>query len=223
MQGHTDQQFEDELKQLKNLILKMGGFVESMLDKSELGLLHKDITAAAEVIKKDKEVDQLEIDIDEMCVKLLALYQPAASDLRFITIGLKITNDLERMGDLASNIAKKAKKLHGSYKVKPDDTFLEMIADTRKMVKDALDSFVNRDVKLAEKVLVDDDKVDNAAWEIHSTLVKFMQENSEEVPFAIHLLFISRYMERLADHATNIAEEVIYLVKGTDIRHQGEI
>lgn len=223
MQGRTDQHFEEELKNLKDTILKMGSIVEGMVDKAEIGLIHKDITAAAEVIKKDKEVDQLEVEIDELCVKLLAKYQPAASDLRFVTVGLKITNDLERMGDLASNTARKAKKLHGSYKVKPDEKFLELIAATRKMIKNALDCFVNLDVELAEKVIAQDDDVDNAAWEVHSNLVKFMQENPDEIPLAVHLLFVCRYLERLGDHATNIGEEVIFLVKGKDIRHQGEI
>lgn len=219
MAEHIDKQYEQELKLLKEDILKMGGLVEETIARSMKGLVERDSKIAEEVIRKDPEVNQLEMAIDERCLQLLALRQPAASDLRFITIGLRASKDLERMGDLAVNIAEQSIELNKEPQLKPYIDLPKMAAKTQQMVKQSLDAFVKREAELAQAVCEMDDEVDSLNDRVFEELVTLMKKDSEAVSRAVRLLLISRHFERIADHATNIAEEVIFMVKGKDIRH----
>lgn len=219
MTSHADKQYEQELKNLKNLILKMGGIVEEMVAKSVQSLVDRDSRMAEETISRDKEVNVLEMEIDEACIEMLALRQPAASDLRFITIGLKISKDLERMGDLAVNISERVVEINQEPLLKPYEDIPLMAHQAQTMVKRSLDAFVKRDVAEAQKICEMDDLVDEAKKRIFAELVAMMEKDPQSVSRATRLISISYNLERVADHATNIAEEVIYMVQGRDIRH----
>lgn len=219
MPEHTDKQYEQELKLLKEDILKMGGLVEEMIAHSMKALVERNSKIAEEIIHKDPEVNELEMKIDERCLQLLALRQPAASDLRFITIGLRASKDLERMGDLSVNIAEQSIELNKEPQLKPYIDLPKMAAKTQQMVKQSLDAFVKREAELAQTVCEMDDEVDGLNDRVFEELVALMKRDSEAVSRAVRLLLISRHFERIADHATNIAEEVIFMVKGKDIRH----
>lgn len=222
MLQHTDKYYEEELKELNQQILKMGGVVEEMIFRSMKALVDVNSQMALEVIlKKEREVNQLEITIDNHCLKMLALRQPAGSDLRFITVGLKISKDLERMGDLAVNISQRAIDLNKEPPLKPYIDLPNMAIKTQEMVKNALDAFVRHDAELAQQVCLVDDEVDELNKKIFNDLLHIMQKDSSAVSRGIHLLSIARHLERIADHATNIAEVVIFMVKGQDIRHRG--
>ncbi len=218
---HTDKHFEAELQELKEGILKMGGIVEEMMMLAMKSLLDRDTSLAESVIQKDRPVNKLEMEIDELCLKLLALNQPAASDLRFITIGLKITKDLERMGDLAVNICQAVIELNRDAPLKPYIDLPRLAEQSQKMVKDALDSFVRRDAVQAAQVCQRDDDVDALKDKIINELVALMKSNSDSISRSVRLISIARHLERIADHATNIAELVIFMVQGKDIRHGG--
>lgn len=221
MPAHTDKQYERELNELRAKVLRMGALVETMINEALVALAKRDKVLSAKVVDDDHETDQLEMSIDDLCVKLLALHQPAASDLRFITASLRIGNDLERMGDLAVSIARKSMKVvEGPKKTEINFKLKTSAQLVRQMVQDALDAFVTMNVEKAEQVLTADDRVDSINHEIHDDLVKEMQAEPEQIPSLIYFLLISRHLERLADHATNIAELVVFLVKGQDIRHQ---
>lgn len=221
MPSHTDKQYEQELNRLRDIILQMGANVEGMINQAMASLFKRDAQIADHVIESDDKIDEAQKMIDEISVNLLALHQPAASDLRFITSGLRISNDLERMGDLAVNIAQKAKKISVISNTTGQVDQLKQTAQcVRDMVQNAIDAFVKKDVALAQQVLAAEDEVDRRNWDIHEELVAEMQEQPQSIPSLIFLLLISRHLERLADHATNVAELVIFLVKGEDIRHQ---
>ncbi|MBI3541439.1 MAG: phosphate signaling complex protein PhoU [Deltaproteobacteria bacterium] len=219
MPAHTDKHYEEELKELKEAILKMGGIVEEMIARSMKALVEREPRVAEEVIQKDGEVNQLEMDVDGRCLELLALRQPAASDLRFITIGLRASKDLERMGDLSVNIAEQSLELDKEPQLKPYIDLPQMGLKTQTMVRTALDAFVKRDAKLAKQVCEMDDDVDNLNDRVFLELVRLMQKDSQAVSRGTRLILVSRQLERMADHATNIAEEVIFMVEGRDIRH----
>lgn len=222
MTEHTDKNYEYNLRELKETILKMGGIVEEMLLLCMKSLIDRAPAAATEVFKKEPEVNRLEMEIDELCIKLLALHQPAASDLRFITIGLKINKDLERMGDLAVNISEITQELSKEAPLKPYVDLPKLAERAQKMVRMALDAFVKQDVDSAKTVCEMDDEADNLKDRIQKDLVNLMLKDSQSVSRAIPLITIAKHLERVADHATNIAEEVIYMVKGKDIRHGGQ-
>ena len=222
MPAHTDKTYEQELKELKEEILMMGGIVEEMITRSMKALVERDTKLAAEIIQKDREVNQLEMTIDERCLQLLALRQPAASDLRFITIGLRISKDLERMGDLSVNICEQAQDLNKESQLKPYIDLPKMADRTQQMVKQSLDAFVRRDPVLAQSVCEMDDEVDALNDRVFDELVVLMQNDSDSISRAVRLILVSRQLERIADHATNIAEEVIFMVQGKDIRHGGK-
>ncbi len=221
MPAHTDKNYEEELRRLKEEILKTGGVVEEMLSQSTKALVERDSHLAQEVIQRDPEVNELEIKIDELCLQLLALRQPAASDLRFIAIGLRASKDLERIGDLAVNISEQTLELNKEPQLKPYVDLPKMAERTRKMVKGSLDAFVKRDANLAQSVCEMDDEVDTLNHHVFEELMSLMQQDSQSVSRAIRLILIARHFERVADHATNIAEEVIFMVQGKDIRHGG--
>jgi phosphate transport system protein len=182
-------------------------------------LLSRDDDLAREVIERDRQVNQYDVEVDEKCVELLALNQPAASDLRFITTAMKIVTDLERIGDQAVNIAQRALELHQEPQLKPYVDLPRMAEMAQRMVKESLDAFVARDTALARAVCAEDEAVDALKEQIFRELLTFMMSDPRTIPRALRLILISRFMERVADHATNIAEMVVYMVEGKMVRH----
>ena len=217
MNQHIDHFFDEALSSLKQQILLMGSKVEAMVADCMTALRKSDVKLAGSVIESDRSINALEVSIDEQCIQLLARYQPAASDLRFITRGLKIVTDLERVGDLAVNIAQRIDDIVKNGKAPLDLT--SMAALVQKMLKDSLDAFVERDTAKAESVLRRDDDVDD----LTEKYVVELLTRAEKEPGGIKVFFpttsIVRYLERIADHSTNIAELAIFMVKGRDVRH----
>ncbi|NTU42608.1 MAG: phosphate signaling complex protein PhoU [Nitrospirales bacterium] len=211
--------FEEELLKLKEIVLKMGSLVEIQIKESVRALIDRDSEMAQRVIERDHQVNSFDVQIDEECIKLLALMQPMAGDLRFITMAMKITTDMERMGDLAVNIAERAQELNEEPLLKPYIDIPRMSQITQGMTRDALDAFVNRDKKLAMDVIMRDDEVDDLKHQVLRELLFFMVQDPTTVSRAMKISFVAQYLERIADHATNIAEMVIYLVAGKIIRH----
>lgn len=211
--------FDEELKRLKEKILKMGAMVESAIKDAVHALVERDNELAGRVIEQDHQVNALDVEIDEDSIRLIALMQPKASDLRFITTAMKITTDLERMGDMAVNIAGRALELNQEPILKPYIDIPRMSRIAQGMTRDALDAFVRKNKKLAMDVIMRDDEVDDLRQEVLKELSFFMVEDPTTVTRAMRISFIAQYLERIADHATNIAEMVIYLVEGKIIRH----
>jgi phosphate transport system protein len=211
--------FHDELDALKQTLLAMGGLVEDQIRRAMRALLERDDVIAQEVIDRDRQVNTYDVEVDEQCVNLLALHQPAASDLRFITTAMKIVTDLERIGDQAVNIAQRALELNREPQLKPYIDLPRMADRAQRMVKESLDAFVAGDTALARQVCAADAEVDALKEQIFRELLTFMMEDPRTVSRAIRVILISRFMERVADHATNIAEMVIYLVEGKMVRH----
>jgi phosphate transport system protein len=215
MQRH----FHEELELVKEKTLKLGSLVETMVERAVASLVDRDSRLADEVIASDQKVDVLDVEIDEDCLRLLALHQPAAKDLRFITTAMKITTDLERMADQAVNICERAIELNEEPQLKPYIDIPIMSQLSQKMMREALDAFVRRDADLARQVIPEDNKVDALKDQIFRELLTFMMEDPRTIPRAIRLILVSRHLERVADHATNIAEMVVFLVEGKNIRH----
>ena len=215
MQRH----FHEELEALKQTLLAMGGLVEDQIRRVMRALLERDDVMAQEVIDRDRQVNTYDIEVDEQCVNLLALHQPAAGDLRFITTAMKIVTDLERIGDQAVNIAQRALELNREPQLKPYIDLPRMADRAQRMVKESLDAFVARDTALARQVCGEDAEVDALKEQIFRELLTYMMEDPRTVSRAIRVILISRFLERVADHATNIAEMVIYLVEGKMVRH----
>jgi phosphate transport system protein len=215
MERHLDA----ELKDLREKILLMGGSVESQVQDALQALTERNSDLAIRVVENDLSVNKLDVEIDETCLRLLALHQPTAGDLRFITTAMKISTELERMSDLAENIAERAIELNKEPQLKPYIDIPRMANWTIRMVKEALDAFVERDAALARKVCRDDDFVDDLTEQLFRELVSFMLEDPRTITRAIRLTFIGKYFERIADHATNVAELVVYMVEGKIIRH----
>jgi phosphate transport system protein len=216
---HTDKTYELELKELRDKLLAMGGKVEAAIAASVRAIAERDGDLARKVKASDVEVNRLEVDIDGACRRLLALRQPAASDLRFITTALKIVTDLERMGDLAVNIAERAIELAQAPPLVPLHD-LSTIADlVETQLKKALDAFVERDPVKAEEVMRGDDLVDALYLKLFNHFLQLMMEESRAIRRATALMFTAKHLERFGDHAINLAEMVIYMVRGTDVRH----
>ena len=215
MQRH----FHEELEALKQTLLAMGGLVEDQIRRVMRALLERDDVLAQEVIDRDQQVNAYDVEVDETCVSLLALHQPTAGDLRFITTAMKIVTDLERIGDQAVNIAQRVLELNREPQLKPYIDLPRMAEKAQHMVKESLDAFVARDTELARKVCAEDADVDALKEQLFRELLTFMMEDPKTIPRAIRLILISRFMERVADHATNIAEMVIYLVDAKMVRH----
>jgi phosphate transport system protein len=216
MQRH----FHEELEALKQTLLAMGGLVEDQIRRVMTALIERDGDLAQEVIDRDAQVNAYDIEVDEKCVELLALHQPAAGDLRFITTAMKIVTDLERIGDQAVNIAQRALELNREPQLKPYIDLPRMSEKAQRMVKESLDAFVTRDTDLARRVRAEDAEVDALKEQIFRELLTFMMEDARTTPRAIRLILISRFLERVADHATNIAEMVIYMVESKMVRHR---
>jgi phosphate transport system protein len=220
---HTDKRYEEDLKKLREDILYMGGLVEDQIQKAVNSLVNRDSQMAEMIIQRDHEVNRMDVDIDELCIRLLALHQPAARDLRFITTGLKITTDLERIGDMAVNICERALELNREPQLKPYIDIPRMAQISQRMIRESLDAFVREDTDLALKVCKDDQEVDDLNSQIFRETVSFMIEDPHTINRAMKIGFISKYLERIADHATNIAEMVVFMVKGKSIRHLKEL
>ena len=216
---HTDKAFEADLRDLREKLLAMGAKVEALIADSMRALTERDSPLAERVIHADKEVNRLEVEIDETCRRILALRQPAASDLRLITTAVKLVTDLERIGDLAVNIAQRAKDLNEAPPLKPYVDTPRLAELAQQQVKKALDAFVSSDVAKAEQVLKEDEHLDVLYLKIFNELLSYMMEDSKNIRRATALMFIAKHLERIGDHATNVAEMVVYMVRGTDIRH----
>jgi phosphate transport system protein len=214
--------FQQELELLKRKLLEMSALVESAVYRSVQGVVEKNEELAQQVLKNEARINQLEIEIDDMAISLLVLQQPVAADLRLITAAIKINTDLERMGDLAVNIAESALSLMKDPVIRPLIDIPHIAGLAQSMVRKALDAFVNRDTELARSVLASDDAVDNMRTANYHELISFMENNPRQISQALYLLSVVRNLERIADHATNIAEDVLFLVKGIDVRHHNE-
>ena len=217
---HIVKQFDVELQDLKNKILRMAAEVEGQIRDAVLALQERDAGLARQVVRRDIDVNLLEMEVDESCIRLLALRQPAATDLRFVAAALKINTDLERIGDLATNMAERAEALATSPQLLPALDLDRIAHESQEMLKDALDAFVYGDAAKAERVLERDNVVDALYLATFSALVEAMKQHPAQVERALGLLFVAKHLERIADHATNISEMVIYLVRGTDVRHR---
>jgi phosphate transport system protein len=216
---HIHRQFDNDLNEIRSKLLEMGGKVEKMINDALKGLVERNSSIAETVIAYDHEINRLEVEIDEKCLEVLAMRQPAARDLRFITLALKIVTDLERIGDQCCNIGKRTKELNDEPPLKPYIDIPRMAHWASVMVKEALDAFVEGDVDLALKVCRDDSFIDALNEQVQRELMSFMIEDTKTISRSIKINYISKCIERIADHATNIAEMVIFMVNGKDIRH----
>jgi phosphate transport system protein len=216
---HMSSQFEAELNEIRARLLEMGGKVELMIINSMRSLVERDSELAQRTIASDAEVNAMEIEIDRKCLHILARRQPAARDLRFVTLALKIVTDLERIGDQCASIAKHAQELNREGQLKPYIDLPRMAEAAHNAVRDALDAFVCGDAPTAVRVCHEDHLVDELNEQLQRELLTFMMENPATVGRAMRINSVSKYLERIADHATNIAEMVIFMVEGKDIRH----
>ena len=217
-----ERHFDQELEALKEQLLRMGGRAEAIIQKAIEALKRREPMLAEEVIEDDKAIDRMEIDIVERCISLLALRQPMAVDLRFITAALKITNDLERVGDHAANIAQSALKLSPLPPLKPLVDIPRMADMASSMLHEALDAFVKRDAATARRLVRRDDEVDDLNRQLFRELVSFMIEDPSTITRAMELVLVARNLERVADLATNVAEEVVFIAEARIIKHHAE-
>lgn len=217
--SHTDKTFELELATLRDRLLAMGGRAEAMIAESVLAVADRDSKLAEHVIASDAELNRLEVAVDELCAKILALRQPAASDLRLITTALKIVTDLERIGDLSVNIAERAIDLNRSEAMPIYGDLPHLAELAQQQLKAALDAFVRADADAALKILGNDELLDSLFVKLFNDLIGLMMEDSRNIRRATNLLFVAKHLERIGDHAMNIAEMTVYMVRGTDIRH----
>ncbi len=213
--------FQDDLDSLKQRLLAMGGLAEERVREVVRGLMDRDSAALEAVLAGDQPINDLHIELDDRCFKLLALHQPMAADLRIIVAAVKINTDLERVGDLAVNIAEAGKRYLRHAPVKPLIDIPRMGELAQSMLRDSLDAFVRRDIALAEAVLAQDDIVDALKTQIFRELLTCMLQNPATIEPALDLILISRHLERIGDHATNVAEDVIFILSAKDVRHPG--
>jgi phosphate transport system protein len=212
-------QKDKDLVKFKEHILKMGAFVEDAIQKSIKTLVERDRDLAIQVIDGDAIVNNFDVEIEEECIRFLAIWQPTGSNLRLVTTAIKIITDLERMGDLAVDVCERSIELLDEPPLKPYIDIPRMAEAAQKMLKDSLDSFVSRDADLALRVCASDDFVDNLNHQIFNELLLYMLKDPKNISRAVRLTYITKYLERVADHATNIAEMVVYMVQGKVIRH----
>ncbi len=211
---------ERQIASLKERILRVGTLVEEAISKSITALINRDVALAQRVMASDEEIDRMEVEVEEECLKILALYQPVAADLRLVVAVLKINNDLERMGDLAKNIAKRVAQLAAgkAYELPPEIRVMAMQA--QDMVKQCLDAVVNGDPTLARQVREEDDAVDAARQKIQRRVMQGIKDDPDNVESLLRINSVSKHIERIADMATNIAEDVVYMVEGDIVRHR---
>ncbi len=210
--------FAVEMEELNELLLRMGALVESSIRRSVESLVDRDKDLAKAVMRDEPTINQMQVEVDARTTRVLALTQPVARDLRFLTATLKINTDLERMGDLAVNIAERAIALINRPPIKTLEDIPKMASLVQNMLLKSLDAFVKGDAELAQSIFPADDEVDALRDKVYSDLVEYMQRDPETVPAAVDLIFVARNLERIADHSTNIAEDVIFLAKGVDYR-----
>ena len=215
MERHIDV----ELRRVKDELVRMASLAETAIGLAVKALVSRDAEIAQQVIASDDAINTLEIEIDELCLRTMALFQPEAKDLRLLAMALKIDNDLERMGDQAVNIAERTLELLKEPLLKPLIDIPRMAETAQRMVKDSLDAFVEQDVEKARAVCRQDDEVDRLDDQIFRELLTYMMEDPRAITRSVNLILVSRHLERIADHATNIAENVIYLVQGKTIKH----
>ncbi len=213
---------QNELEKLKKKLLSLSAIVEGTLDKSIRSLVDRSEKLAIEVIKYDDTIDAIEVEVEEDCLKIMALHQPVAIDLRFLVAVLKINSDLERIADISVNIAERSLYLCRENPIKMPFDFEEMTAKTRSMLKRALDSLIQQDPEIAHQVCADDDEVDSMNRQIYNLFYEEIRKSPHLVEALSHCLSVSRHLERIADYATNIAEVVIYMVEGSIVRHRPE-
>ena len=218
MQRHVDA----ELQRIKDDLVRMASLAEAAIGLAVKALVNRDAEMAGQVIASDDAINMLELEIDELCLRTMALYQPEAKDLRFLAMALKINNDLERMGDQAVNIAERTLELLKEPLLKPLIDIPRMAEVAQRMVKDSLDAFVQQDVARARAVCEQDDEVDRYDDQIFRELLTYMMEDPRAITRSVNLILVSRHLERIADHATNIAEDVIYLAEGKTIKHHAQ-
>jgi len=216
MTRHIERQIEN----LKERILRVGTLVEEAISKSITALINRDVPLAQRVMANDEEIDRMEVEVEEECLKILALYQPVAADLRFVVAVLKINNDLERMGDLARNIAKRVPQLAAGPAVELPPEIRTMATLAQDMVKQCLDAVVNADPTLARQVREEDDAVDEARQQIRRRILQGIKAHPEQLENLLRINSVSKHIERIADMATNVAEDVIYMVEGDIVRHR---
>lgn len=219
MERHV-RHFQDELDELKGRLLEMGGLAEERLRTAVRSVVERDTALVERVLGGDFAINQLHIEIDDRCFKLLALHQPMAVDLRAIVAAVKINTDLERVGDLAVNIAEAVRRYLQHPAVKELIDIPKMAELAQVMLRDSLDAFVRRDVALAQQVLEQDDELDNLKTKVFRELLTYMLRDASTIEPALDLILISRHLERIGDHATNVAEDVIFMVSAKDVRHQ---
>ncbi len=216
---HTDKSYEAELGALRDRLLEMGGLVEQAIADSVRAFVERDAALAEQVTLKDRAINRMEVEVDAMCRRILALRQPAASDLRFITTALKIVTDLERMGDLAVNVAERVPEVASAPSLAPMHDLAKLADLSEAQLKKALDAFVTGDVAKAEQVMEGDDLLDALYLKIFNDLLAIMMEDSRTIRRATSVMFAAKHLERFGDHATNLAEQVVFMVRGTDVRH----
>ncbi|MEY4577310.1 MAG: hypothetical protein RL701_2013 [Pseudomonadota bacterium] len=219
VRAHTDREYDVELQELRERLLRMAGLVEQMIVDGVRAALYQDRELAQATIERDMTVNRLEVETDELCLLILAKRQPMASDLRFVTLSLKMVTDLERIGDLAVNIAERAIDLAGHPQPWPWDAVENMARVVRAMIRDAIQAFVDRDVDTAQRVCERDVEVDKLYWQVFSTVLELMRKQPHSVHDGIHVQSIAKFLERMGDHSTNLAEQVVFMIKGKDIRH----
>jgi phosphate transport system protein len=220
---HTNREYEGELRKLREQLLRMGAKVEEIISGSIKALLERDTNLATRMIAFDRGINQMEVDIDGLCLSILARRQPVASDLRFITMALKLVTDLERIGDLGVNISERVTELNEEPPLKPYVDLPNMANEVQSMLREALDAFVASDPERAQVVIERDNNVDAYYTQIFRELLTYMMEDPRNIFRATRLTSIAKYLERIGDHATNLAEMVVFMVKGKDIRHTGKL
>jgi phosphate transport system protein len=220
--AEVSRQVRQELEQLKGKLLEMSALVEAAVQRSVAAVTQKDRSAAEQVLRDEARINALEMEIDEFAINLLATQQPLAADLRLVVAALKINTDLERMGDLSASIAQRAVSLLSEPVIQPMVDLRHISSLVESMVRKSLDAFVANDAEMARSVLASDDAVDSLRTASYHELVSFMEKDPRNIPQALDLIGITRSLERIADHSTNIAEDVLFLVKGIDVRHHAE-
>lgn len=216
---HTDREYEHELTALRERVLFMGASVEELLTTAMRAFVERDLASAEQVCDLDEQIDRLELEVDNACLHILARRQPVASDLRFVTTTLKVVTDLERIGDLATNISERVIELGANTPPAGAETIALMTDIARAMLREALDSFVAGDARRAQRVLERDREVDQLYADLFPILIKRMTAQPEVCDNAMRVLSIAKHLERIADHATNVAEMVVFMVEGEDVRH----
>ncbi|MFT5433160.1 MAG: phosphate transport system protein [Myxococcota bacterium] len=223
MPPRTDREYAAKLALLRKRLLLMAGRVETMIGASMHALVERDATVARETISMDATVNRAEREIDELCLLILAKWHPVASDLRFITLVLKMVTDLERIGDLAVNICERAVDLAQLPQLRPYEDIPKMAAIVESMLHDAMEAFLARDVDKARAIMKRDDTLDRLYTQVFRDVLEVMAENPVAVTRGIHVQSVAKWLERMGDHATNLAEQIIFLIDGKDIRHEGKL